>query len=136
MIHGATSAIFFNVFPEVQRFQLFRNVTRLQSSPFFIPNQRTTRGRRLVRDARPRFPPFSPVPRGRVSRTVSARRSLVPARRSLVGREKRDCFAVYNVTDVSRLWLPLQGMIIIKRKTQCILFIEIRSDGVFVMISP
>ena len=36
MIHGATSAIFFNVLPEVQRFQLFRNVTRLQSSRFFL----------------------------------------------------------------------------------------------------
>ena len=71
------------------------------------------------------FPPFSPVPRGRASRTS--------ARRSLVGTEKRDCFAVYNVTDVSKLWLPLQqGMIIIKRKTQCILFIV---HGVFVMIS-
>ena len=51
--------------------------------PFFSPDQRTTRvrGRRLVRDARPRgtflFPPFSPVPRGRTSHTSPLPRTSV-----------------------------------------------------------
>ena len=57
---------------------------QLQNSPFFSPNQRTTRGKMCGRAGDP-----VPLPRGRAPRT-----SRLPRVVRWLGEKKGDCFAV------------------------------------------